>query len=138
MIMFISICADTAPHALQEERGSSGSQSLEELQGAPGESRGSCAHSRAPSPGSEGGDRLLELDLQERKEAASHQHMPSHSQGQHQRPHALACADPQIFRSQKVTDMLRCPTMSALASRGATLAANYCLINLNLHVSVPE
>ncbi|KAI4876526.1 hypothetical protein NFI96_016545, partial [Prochilodus magdalenae] len=64
----------------KEERGSSGTLSLDELQIAPGESIGSCAHSRVPSPGSEGGDRLLELGLQEHKEAASHQHTPSHSQ----------------------------------------------------------
>ncbi|XP_049335285.1 voltage-dependent T-type calcium channel subunit alpha-1I [Astyanax mexicanus] len=68
----------------KEDRGSSGSQSLEELQTAAGECRRSCIHSRDPSFGSEGRDGSLELGLQEQTEPASSssssQHMPSQSQ----------------------------------------------------------
>lgn len=60
---------------------------------------GSYSHSRAPSLGSEGGDRLLQLDHQEKKESASRQHMPSHEQGLHQLLHALKCPKPSKFRS---------------------------------------
>ncbi|KAK1798108.1 hypothetical protein P4O66_000608 [Electrophorus voltai] len=67
----------------KEERGSSGSQSLEELQSTPGKCRVSCPHTRAPSLGSEG-SKDLESDLQDLRllrEPVSHQHTPPHSQG---------------------------------------------------------
>ncbi|XP_035388604.1 voltage-dependent T-type calcium channel subunit alpha-1I-like isoform X2 [Electrophorus electricus] len=66
----------------KEERGSSGSQSLEELQSTPGKCRVSCPHTRAPSLGSEG-SKDLESDLRDLRllrEPVSHQHTPPHSQ----------------------------------------------------------
>ncbi|KAG7326856.1 hypothetical protein KOW79_010257 [Hemibagrus wyckioides] len=62
---------------IKEERGSSTSQSLEELQATPVECRGSHPKSRAFSMGSESGDRLPNLDLQKQNESACLQHVSS-------------------------------------------------------------
>ncbi|XP_076872172.1 LOW QUALITY PROTEIN: voltage-dependent T-type calcium channel subunit alpha-1I [Brachyhypopomus gauderio] len=68
----------------KEERGSSGSQSLEELQTTPGSCNASCPHSRAPSLGSEG-SKGLASDLQEHREQVLHQHTPPRSQADGER-----------------------------------------------------
>lgn len=73
--------AKTSLHLFQVERGSSTSQSLEELQATSAECRGSHSKSRAFSMGSESGDGLPNSDLQKQKEPARHHHVPSPSPG---------------------------------------------------------